>query len=309
MQDNIPAAGVGEAFIAMDSIAEMATSISDGAVDSIQATYFNDLFTAADGASIFDHANLTAAKGASIFDHANLTIAKIISLIDHANLTHAKTSSIMNHANFAGNAQKGQEIFDGSADNSVFTNGNHISEMLDDWNDNKLTSRDNAATTATGFTDRFGKTFRPEWATTFGTPTAVGGELVLDVDDAVDTPITFNVGSWEFKFTRVATTASALLYFRFGGVGKYHMAGTSATLSKVSIYDRVDSTDVISAAITVDTAPHTLKATRDAGSNWELFYDGASKGTGNDATTTSFDALVFGTVDGSTVNFDNLKVW
>lgn len=308
MQDNIPPAAGGYTKLSeLDdltwdswlSLADMATALNTKAT-SQGATFANG------------NTYITASGIALLFDHANLTIAKIISIIDHANLTHAKTSSIMNHANFAGNAQKGQEIFDGSADNTVFTNGDHISTILDDWNDNKLTARDNAATTATGFTDRFGKSFRPEWAIV-GTPTVSSEYLHMDAGETISISSSFITGTWEFDFQRTGSEVNTIrTYFIYedgnnSWVSYLTANGTEFDLRK----NDAGIATIINAIWAADNGWHTKKITRDVSGNWEILFDGGSKGTALDAFMPTIDKLQFGPSPDivNTVHFDNLKVY
>ncbi len=73
---NIPVwtdpSGLGGTLIAM-SIADMATAIDGAALDSVPASYFENVFAIAEVADIFEHANLSESKAEAIWHHANFT--------------------------------------------------------------------------------------------------------------------------------------------------------------------------------------------------------------------------------------------
>lgn len=141
------------------------------------------------------------------------------------------------------------------------------------------------------------KAKRPEWTTESGSPSAHDGILDLSAGDTTDyivsTPSDFFVGTWETDVNCHSTTdgGSRVHSFWLGGSRKYRHSWDST--NGHFLYDDVDGEFVIqNSARTPDVAGyHTLKVTRASGGNWELFYDGASEGTGTDATTTSTDEL------------------
>ena len=223
----------------------------------------------------------------------------------------------MNHANFAGNAQKGQEIFDGSADNTVFTNGDHISEILDDWDDNKIVGRDAVTVTATGFTDRFGKTFRPAWTTEAGTPTVVAGSLRLDNGDHVSIASSFNTGTWQFDGYMTTGAVGWLAFYVFSDIAAYQVNESGYRLHcgwqwNDFRFSRLDNGAVIT-LIDVEASLHNAfrncKITRDGVGNWEIFYEGGSKGTILDNTHTTANYLHIYSSNPNTDRVDNLEVY
>ena len=80
--------------ILYQSIAKIAATYNAMGALSIAAYDFENKFSAADAALVFDNTNLTAVKGASIFNETALTVAKLISILDNANILSAKIKSI-----------------------------------------------------------------------------------------------------------------------------------------------------------------------------------------------------------------------
>ena len=193
------------------------------------------------------------------------------------------------------------------------TTGSNIYELLDDWDDNKLTARDGAETTSTGFTNLFAQKnkFRPTWTTVAGAPSVANEKLELDNTEQVKTPSTFGVGTWEIDLTVAVQNAQPFMRLYAGGGSKYRICGwyTHPTNLYAVIYDDVDAAYIIQGAGAAwDVNQHTLKTTRNESGNWEIFFDGVSKGTATDTTTTSFDELHIYTENGAT-KYDNLKVY
>jgi hypothetical protein len=89
------------------TIAQLAESSNDGDA-GINADVYENVFSAVNGARIFDDANLTVANAALIIDDTGLSLSKAISIGQHANLTHARRDGIFDlktrllHAWFAG---------------------------------------------------------------------------------------------------------------------------------------------------------------------------------------------------------------
>ena len=244
-----------------------------------------------------------------VFREAGLSIANINAIIIHANITDDISQQILS------------EITKANRDLSSAAN---IYEILDDWNDNKLTARDGAGTTSTGFTNEFAhkSLFRPEWASWQGSGTASGGRLQLagggapPDENSVKTASTFNVGTWEASLQMAsnldADSARISLVLAASSAKKYELRwiGNGAA-ANYALYDNVDAADVITVAKAADTSAHIIKMTRDGSNNWSIFWDGVQQGsTTADATTTSFDELVC-IVYTSAANgsFDWLKVY
>ena len=278
------------------AIADLASVFNDADVDAAKAAYVTENTTkdVADLASIFDNANLSADKAASIADNTNLTEAKLQSILDNTNLS----------------IQKGQEIVDAMSDPTKIGTGGRRGVIGDDWNDNKMTSRDSASVTPTALSKIF-QNFRPEWS---GTDFSVsGGEIYTTKNPGyTSTPSIIAVGTWGFKaklgdtdnsydwrivFISSATgdSGDGYVFYKYGG-GSFRLA-------------RLDSgtyTDLISTTASSDTNYHEYKVTRDSDGNMEIFEDGVSKGTTVDTTYTSSSYIVLRGSYGA--YFDNLEV-
>jgi len=271
---------------------------SNLSVAKAASIFDNANLSAAKAASIADDANLTAAKAASIFDNANLSAAKAASIADNANLTEAKLQAILDNTNLT--IQKGQEIVDAMSSPSKIGTGGRRGIIGDDWEDNKLASRDNAATVATAL-GKIYQSFRPEWTVEAGTVTAEGGNMKLTTEDAKVScsssvvTATFksnqksdNCGSsnmgilWDFICKDDSNEYT--VYFQFesaeGSDDDFQLRKTVGGSESV----------IINSLWTVDLNWHEIKVTRDTSGNFELFLDGVSKGTvtDTDVTTSSY---------------------
>lgn len=277
-------------------------AVTDNTGDGMAAAIFNDdSMTAATVASIMDDANLSEEKGSDILENTNLAVAKINDIITHDNIGDSRAQQ------FVGNTDPVTRDL---------TDATSIYEFLDDWDDNKLSDRDDADVTATGFTDLFAQLdhFRPEWYTESGSPSATGGELVLPAGDTTNQTIsiltTFFVGTWEVDEQKQGdgtTGNTRACEWRLNGDTKYSFLWRYDDAHMV--YDSVDSTSIVSATHAEDTAWHTRKCTRDSVGNWEIFFDGASDGTTTDTTTTSTDELRISNIEDIETHFDNYKVY
>lgn len=334
VQDNIPAfAAAGYTLLSeLDdltwdswlSLADVATAMntkaaSQGAIfaNSFTNTYlkysgialvFNHAnLTAANAAAIFNEAGLTAANSAAIFNEAGFTFANKALLFREAGLSIANINAIIIHANITDdNAQ--QILSEITKANRDLTSAANIYEILDDWDDNKLTGRDGAGATATGFTNLFAHKglFRPEWTTEAGAPSAGGGVMTLPASARVSVSSTFDVGTWECLMVAVSGGHHSF-FLQSGGADKYECRRLSN--ATIGLYDWVDSVWCIGTVGCQDeTIASIIKMTRDGSSGWEIFENGVSKGTVTDSTTTSFDELHLDATSQSS-NFDNLKVY
>lgn len=234
-------------------------------------------------------------------ESTNLTLSKLNDIITHDNIGD-------NHAQVRLNAtDRGTRDLSG-ADSILYV-------FLDDWEDNKLTDRDDRATTPSPLlgANEFSQVFRPEWTTESGSPSASGGVLVLTAGDATAQTISLDttlfVGTWEFDVTKQADGTAGAIRFEFysGGSLVYYWRWDNS--DGYMIYDEVDGADVISVTHAEDTATHAVKITRASGGDWELFFDGASDGTATDATTTSIDEIRINNIEDIEVHEDDLKIY
>jgi hypothetical protein len=275
-----------------------------------KALVFNEAgFTVPNKALVFNEAGFTPANKALVFREAGLSIANINAIIIHANITDDNAQQILSEITKA---------------NRDLTSAANIYEILDDWDDNKLTGRDGAGTTSTGFTNLFAHKalFRPVWTTATGTPSATGGVMVLPVGNTttqhVTTPSSFVVGTWEIDYKWVADPNAGDMFF-------YAMSDAISVIVSESGYSyyqsanhnrhiyRVDAGAAVnilgSGAGDPGTTVKTVKMTRDASGNWELFYEGGSIGTVLDNTHTSTTYIQIANRLNTETNWDNLKVY
>lgn len=194
--------------------------------------------------------------------------------------------------------------------------------LEDDWNDNKLTNRDNPTD---GFfthpqANEAGDTLigrtRPVWETESGSPSATNQQLELSAGDTteqnVSTPTGFTTGSWEFDFKAEADPTSnnfVLQGIREDANNKaVRLAiGQDGTL----LLEKEQSgafTTIVSGSWGDDLNTHTLKITRDSFGAQELFNDGASQGTGTDTFLPTPKLLFLRQILNAPVNIDNLVV-
>ena len=271
------------------AIADLASVFNDADVDAAKAAYVTENTTkdVADLASIFDNANLSADKAASIADNTNLTEAKLQSILDNTNLS----------------IQKGQEIVDAMSSPSKIGTGGRRGVIGDDWEDDKLTSRDKAATVATAL-DKIFQKFRPEWDTA-NADTKISVEsgylkIAASADYDLYIKLTDNIteGTWKMRQKLGAVNSTRGYNFTLAFMLKDKDNHYAAYISGYDDYVRFSKqiagtvTHLIAASISRDTDWHEVKITRDADGNFELFYDGVSKGTATDTEITSGDLAI-----------------
>jgi len=252
-------------------------------------------------ASAINDSRLPADKAASIFDNSNLAVDKAALISDNRNLAEAKLQAIFDNPNLS--IQKGQEIVDAMSNPSKIGTGGRRGIIGDDWEDNKLTTRDKAAIVATTLS-RISQKFRPEWDTT-NANTKISVEsghikIVASTDYNKYIKITDNIaeGTWKIKQRLGAVNAASgynhTLSFMFIDTDNFY----SAYISGFDDYVRFDKfvtgsiTHLIAGSITRNTNWHEVKITRDADGNFELFYDGTSKGTTTDTSHSSGDLVI-----------------
>jgi len=126
---------------------------------------------------------------------------------------------------------------------------------------------------------------RKQWSVTHGSASVTDKRLILDASATytiVRTSSTVTEGTWE---TKVKFENSAQFEFRIisDGTKRIHVKYQSGAL-KVEKYDGATTDTIISTSIDLEDGEyHTIKVTRDASGNYELFVDGDSKGTGSDS--------------------------
>jgi len=260
--------------------------------------------------SIFSHPDVEASDLVDLCANDNLTPVRIARIFDHTKAS--RVQEILDNANIT--IQKGQEIVDAMSDPTKIGTGGRRGYIGDDWEDNRLTSRDKAATLATTF-DKIFAYFRPEWTEVAAGWGASGGELVSSANGAeIGIPSEFTVGTWEWDEKTESTADVPYLWFRFMWVDannamQIRMYGNSGTnVVGLEKYVSGSRTGLISWDRDT-TVMHTIKVTRDANGNWEIFDDGVSKGTTTDTSITSSNEIRIIAENSGPTHIDNLKVY
>ena len=279
------------------------------------AAIFNEAgLTAANSALIFNEAGFTAANKALVCNEAAFTFANKALMFREAGLSIANINAIIIHANITDdNAQ--QILSEITKANRDLTSADNIYELLDDWGDNKVTSRDGAGTTSTGFTNLFAHKdkFRPEWTVSANVSAAAGRMQFSAVSAAKSAEIasTFITGTWELDQQRGATNGDQMMFKFLHDGTHYYMIYKTSNTTALELYHSIDGFIIIG-TWSNDDANHTFKATRDASGNFEIFEDGVSKGTVLNTTTTTSTKIIImpenGT-GGQIEYIDDLKVY
>jgi hypothetical protein len=173
---------------------------------------------------------------------------------------------------------------------------------LDDYADNKLTSRDTYETTApeddlkTDVQSSFSDPSRAEWSTEAGSPAAQNQRLELpgSQDDQVTATSPMSDGTWEFEFTPQGTSSLILRAFvhttQASGDGSpnangdgYELVITGGGAYELLRQDSGIGTTLIGGSWSPDTNTHTarVEAFLDGNSdrNWEIYLDGSQVGS------------------------------
>jgi len=261
---------------------------ADDAATHIESSiYTDDLY-----ASAFDSPYLSADKAASIFNSMNLSASKAASILDNANLSASKLQAILDNTNLS--IQKGQEIVDAMSNPEKIGIGGRRGIIGDDWEDNKLTNRDKAAVVATTL-DKIFQIFRPEW-NVISAPTVSGGIVNFEPADndqisiAVAIPDEFTL-EYRARHAESGYDGNFGIHFWHQDSDNYFMCwapnmrlppeGLRLQYKLIKVVGGSE-TEIIAYSADPDTNWHTIKLTRDANGNYELFVDGKSVGTGSD---------------------------
>jgi len=143
-----------------------------------------------------------------------------------------------------------------------------------------------------------------EWTVVTGTWNAANGYLektaTVGINEYIYTPSTFDVGTWEMNARDTHLAAVTWECYIMNNEtsktatsdGNYVELYPNTNLFRLNRWVDNVHTVIITSAIVGDSADHDLKATRDAASNFEIFYDGVSHGTALDNTVTASSYLV-----------------
>jgi len=135
-----------------------------------------------------------------------------------------------------------------------------------------------------------------DWTVTSGTWSIVAGELKQTFGGGaiITTPLTTVGTTYEFKH-RIEGAGDRGSNFHIMYVDATHyyyvkdIVGNGGVTSHLELVKNIGAGEVIMIATdrAIDTNTHTIKVTRDAVGNFELFFDGASKGTATDNNVTT----------------------
>ncbi|RKZ28852.1 hypothetical protein DRQ36_09820, partial [bacterium] len=163
-------------------------------------------------------------------------------------------------------------------------------------------------------------TVSPTWNDYYGAWAVVGLTLTNGnafTDNRISTPFAGAEGTWECEFRHEEHNANPCFVSFFfmtntaqlsAATDGYSLNSDSNTGSEAfTLYrwDNGSATAIIDATVTHDTNWHTMKVTRDAAGNFEIFYDGISKGTVTDATYSACTHIHFREL----MNFVNDRVF
>ena len=289
--------------ILYQSIAKIAAAYNAMGAISVAAYDFENRFSVADAASVVEN--------------TNLSISRIDAILNNVNLSDSKASQIIYETDVA------------TRDLSACSNVIGTAEIVDDWQDNKLTSRDSEDTTPISIGPPFvqdANTFRPEWTTVTGTPSLSSGILTIsDLGDAdyknITAVSTFTVDAWEFRVSYSGGSDGSILSCipMYVDTDNYYLLqlrrDVDVSSSLPTFLNKIvtgSSTTIINITDAgVDTTYSTWKITRDSSGNFEVLKDGASKGTvtDTDITTSANIALGQRDSDAMTCNWDWMKVY
>lgn len=186
----------------------------------------------------------------------------------------------------------------------------------DDWDDNALTNRtdntegyflhpsDGLLSGDFEAGDALKGVYRPEWKIQTGSFTVADqyAESAGNLEDAISTPSSFSVGSWEADVQMVSNTGDLELFsLAFMDQDSTDFDANVSTPDNGYTIEARDNGDLrlvvrsggsnssitVGSSWSVDTDFHTYRATRDSYGSFELFFDGTSKGTGTDKTFNS----------------------
>jgi len=258
-----------------------------------------------------DHAT---ARCALLADFAPYYIA---SILDHSALSEEKLQSILDNTNIT--IQAAQKVVDVMSNPTKIGTGGRRGYLGDDWWDNKLTLRDRATKLPTTFNKIFSY-FRPEWSVQQGNPTATNHRLEFsDRAERVSTMSNFTAGKWRIEVYNDGTDTNDGYIIRFMVIDDdnfycvYVDANSAGDTYKLKKIKDGAETDLISLSWGGLTGWHTHEIVRDENGNFEIFLDGASKGTATDEDITSSNEIRLSGKDDATgavtLYMKNLEVY
>jgi len=263
-----------------------------GSFSTIGATKLLFEYTIDELARKFNQAE--PAVAASYFDNLFNTLA-IAKILDNTNLS----------------IQKGQEIVDAMSDPSKIGTGGRRGYLGDDWQDNKITDRDDAATTSTAL-GRIFQIFRPEWS---GGLAEDGVFKLTGTDEKQYCSSNFTTGYWYVKWYSTGSSGSwgMRFYFMWVDNNNHYFLDYRGDLPDLSLKKTVGgSTSTLISKTDVEPAANywnDAKVKRDDDGNFEAWHGYISLGTCVDTSITSSNRLYLGCIGDVDTYFDNLQVY
>lgn len=170
-------------------------------------------------------------------------------------------------------------------------------------------------------------TANPLWTVVAGTWNATNGYLETTNSTSTDFTIyalsTQAYGAWEMRFRHESNSTNNCVirwYFMYGGnpdpanalaTGYYLFSNTANSNFKLIRDDGATVWELISTTWTDDTNWHTVKITRNSNNGWNMFLDGASKGTAIDGTYATSSYIGFRNAGAGTTDdqfMDDIKM-
>jgi len=212
---------------------------------------------------------------------------------------------------------------DGDTVFSAFSGPDDQIYLHDDYNDNKLSSRDNSDTvTYKGVTG----VYRPEWTTfdSLNLPSVSGGAVNMTGGDGIVADINLNLNEtitwrWEIDMTNnVGGSRTGLHLFT---EQKSVSASDHAVQEGYDVFvrdsgsvglERTESSGISRSGLITKsgglTSTHTIEVTRTSAGTFELFIDSVSEGTATDTTYTNPQFMPFKSISSANVKIDEVKV-
>ncbi len=209
---------------------------------------------------------------------------------------------------------------------SRFTAGS-IYKLFDDFGDNKYSNRDRVKQNIGGINrrSRFSTTCypkRPEWTVESGTWSVSAGRLTKNKVAAQEviyctSPTAYGTWQWNFQFDAITNWGILQPYFIYVDATHhyflFHGNDSEAPDWNFMLKGRNGGAEYIiinPANVNATTTLNTAKITRDKSGNWEIFYNGVSKGTStdNNVTTSTYFRILADYENANQGYFDNLKV-
>jgi hypothetical protein len=188
-------------------------------------------------------------------------------------------------------------LLDDFADGDLTTNRQTFNELAFDSAESTLVDQGQG-----------GSLSRPDWTVNNGNPSVSNSDLSVGNNDRLRTPVSLssldNV-TWEMQ----VDSATQFSYYSLTSTSSTYRDGDKNLQDGYYlIYEDgnglvlyVDSAGSTTQLINPndDSLPQTVRVERDDAGNWELSYDGVSKGTATDSTHTTSDRVAFSGFNGS----------